>query len=45
MKKLLWILFCAVFAVLGTLCGGRHAYYANKIPKATEKKPEEPAKQ
>ena len=32
------IIFCAVFAVLGTLCGGRHAYYANKIPSVTEKK-------
>ena len=38
------IIFCAVFAALGTFCGGRHAYYANKIPKAAEKKTDAPAK-
>jgi ABC-type lipoprotein release transport system permease subunit len=32
------IIYSALFAAVGTLCGGRHAYYANKIPQITEKK-------
>ncbi len=32
------IIYSALFAAVGSLCGGRHAYYANKIPQITEKK-------
>ena len=32
------ILYSALFAAVGTLCGGRHSYYTNKMPKITEKK-------
>ena len=38
------IIFCAVFAALGVICGGNHAYYANKKPSVTVKKTDAPSK-